>query len=472
MNLWINDILNATRGKLLSGSNTQSVNGISTDSREINRNCLFIALKGEQFDGHDYLYQAFEKGAAAALVQKDAGCDPRSFQSEAVLVEVDSTLTALGDLANFWRRQFKTTVIAITGSNGKTSTKELAYNIISRKMKAVKSPGNWNNLIGVPLSLFRLDGSQAAAIIEMGMSEKGEIRRLAEIAEPDIGVITNVGPSHLENFSSLDDIGEAKGELFDCLGPGRTAIANISDRRVARLAERTRAGKIYFGFEQGTLQARNIIDQKADGTAYDLVIDGKIIPVTTDRPGRAFIVNDLAAAAIAHTLGIDPENIKKGLEKSPPVTGRMEKINMHGITLINDAYNANPVSMEAALDQLAKMDTAGNRIAVLADMLELGDGSSRFHEALGKKAAAANLDRLFLYGNYKTAVETGAVSAGMPPDRIHAFEDMETLCRTLNQQLRPGDTVLLKGSRGMRLERIIAHIKENREQPTEANHAI
>jgi len=472
MNLSIYDILTATAGKLLTGSRAQSVYGIATDSRETNRNCLFVPLRGAKFDGHDYILQAFKNGAAAALIQKDTPCDISALPTAPTLIEVNCTLRALGDLANFWRRRFATTVIAITGSNGKTSTKELAFNIISKKIKVLKSPGNWNNLIGVPLSLFSLDGSQEAAIIEMGMSEKGEIKRLAEIAQPDIGVITNVGPSHLENFSGLDDIRDAKGELFDCLGPEQTAIANVGDERVRYLAEKTRAQKVYFGIAAGDLQAGNIDETHTDGISYDLDIKGRTVRITTDRPGRTFVLNDLAAAAIAHTLGIDPDTIRKGLEKSPPVQGRMEKINIHGITLINDTYNANPVSMAAALTLLGKMNTAANRIAVLADMLELGKDSPRFHEELGEKAAAANLDGLFLYGPGQLSVMTGAVKAGMAPDRIQVFEDIQALCRRLDAQLQPGTAILLKGSRGMRLERVITHIKKTRKQATEEPHAV
>ena len=463
MDLKISEILEATKGLLLTADCKKIIGEISTDSRKISDNCLFIPLKGNNHDGHDYIQSSLESGAAAALVEKGAGIQSilKQKHPDKTIVEVDCTLKALGDIANFWRRKFKTTIIAITGSNGKTTTKEIAYNILNRKLKTIKSPGNWNNLIGVPLSLFQLDGKQDAAIIEMGMSEKGEIRRLAEIAEPQIALITNIGPSHLENFSSIDDIKAAKGELFINLEPEHTAIINNDDQRVLSLADKTAAKTLFFGQNSGNICSENITDHKAQGMEYDLIIEDKKTHIKTAHQSRQFFSNDLAAAAIAHAAGIDIEDIKKGLESSTIVQGRMERIETGDITIINDTYNANPVSMDAALNSLSKMSGYTHKLAVLGDMLELGTDSERFHKTAGEKAAKANLDYLFLFGSFALDIKKGAVSAGMAENKISVFEDIEALNQSVKKHLQKGDVILIKGSRGMQLERVVCSIKDS-----------
>jgi len=463
MDLKISEILEATKGLLLTADCGKIIGEISTDSRKIPDNCLFIPLKGDNHDGHDYIESSLENGAAAALVEKESGIQSilKQKHPDKTIFEVNCTLKALGDIANFWRRKFKTTIIAITGSNGKTTTKEIAFNILKRKLKTIKSPGNWNNLIGVPLSLFQLDGKQDAAIIEMGMSEKGEIKRLAEIAEPEIALITNIGPSHLENFSSIDEIKAAKGELFINLRPEHTAIINNDDQRVLSLADTNSSKTLYFGQNSGNIRSENINDTKAQGLEYDLIIEDKKTHINTIAQSRQFISNDLAAAAIAHAAGIDIEDIKKGLESSTTVQGRMQKIETGSITIINDTYNANPVSMDAALSALSKMTGYTHKLAILGDMLELGTDSDRFHTAVGEKAAKSNLDYLFLFGNFAMDTKKGAASAGMTENNISIFKDITELNQSVKKHLQKGDVILIKGSRGMQLERVVSSIKNN-----------
>lgn len=463
MDLQISEILEATNGLMLTADCGKTIKEISTDSRKVADNCLFIPLRGDNHDGHDYVQNALESGAAAALVEKGVGIQNilKQKYSDKTILEVGCTLKALGDIANFWRRKFKTTIIAITGSNGKTSTKEIAYNILSRKLNTIKSPGNWNNLIGVPLSLFQLDGKQDAAIIEMGMSEKGEIKRLAEIAEPQIALITNIGPSHLENFNSIDDIKAAKGELFINLGSDHTAIINNDDQRVLSLSETTDAKTLFFGQNSGNIRSENINDSKAQDIEYDLIIEDKKTHIKTTDQSRQFISNSLAAAAIAHAAGIDIEDIKKGLERSITVQGRMEKLETGSITIINDTYNANPVSMDAALSALSKMTGYSHKLAVLADMLELGTDSGRFHIAVGEKAAKSDLDYLFLFGSFAMEIKKGAKSAGMAENKISVFEDITELNQSVKKHLQKGDVILIKGSRGMQLERVVCSVKDN-----------
>jgi len=463
MELKITEIQKATKGDLLTADCKKTVTGISTDSRKVPVNCLFIPLIGENHDGHDYVQSAFENGAIAALILKGISIadDLKQKHPDKSIIEVECTLKALGDLANFWRRKFSTTIIAITGSNGKTTTKEMAFNILKRKLKTIKSPGNWNNLIGVPLSLFQLDGNPDAAIIEMGMSEKGEIKRLAEIAEPQIGLITNIGPSHLENFNGIDAIKDAKGELFDHLKQGNTAIINNDDIRATSLKGNTPAKILSFGIKRGDIRSENI-SEDTSGMEYDLMIGDKKRHIKTDRPGKLFLSNDLAAASIAHAAGIGIEDIKKGLEESIPVQGRMERIQAGDITIINDTYNANPVSMEAALTELSKMSGHAHRIAILGSMLELGTESDRFHTELGEKAAESNLDYLFLFGGFAPFIKKGAAHAGMPENKICISENIQELNLSVKNRLTQGDVILIKGSRGMQLERVVTSILDNR----------
>ncbi len=463
MKLTTYDIIKETKGLLLTADCKETVEEITTDSRKVPANSLFIPLKGDNYDGHDYIQNAFESGAIAALILKGSVIEGELKQKypDKAIIEVECTLKALGDLANFWRRKFSTKIIAITGSNGKTTTKEMTANILKRELITIKSPGNWNNLIGVPLSLLKLDGNQDAAIIEMGMSEKGEIKRLAEIAEPHIGLITNVGPSHLENFNSIEDIKHAKGELFDQLGPEDTAIINNNDKKVESLKGNTSARILSFGLNSGDIHAENICDENAKGMEYDLVIGDKKRHITTDRPGRLFLSNDLAAAAIAHTAGVNIENIKKGLEESIPVPGRMEKIQAGDITIINDTYNANPVSMEAALTEMSKISGYAHKIAVLGSMLELGKEADRFHTKLGEQAARSKLDHLFLLGSFAPHIKKGAAKAGMPENKISIFKNIKELNLSVKNQLGKGDLILIKGSRGMQLERVVSAIQDS-----------
>lgn len=434
---------------------------VSIDSRNAAAGTLFIPLPGMHADGHAFIEDAFNNSAGAALVQKGHGVIAKlcGRHADRALIEVVDPLRALGDIACCWRSRFAARVIAITGSNGKTSTKEMLWNILSRHMPCIKNPGNFNNLIGLPLSLLPLDGSQQAAILEMGMSERGEISRLAEISRPQIGLITNVGPAHLAQLKNLEEIAEAKGELFSYLSGESTAVVNRDDARVVARAKTTRAHIISYGLDGGDVHASNLRCCAGSGTAFDLHIMGESTTVQLRIPGRHFVSNALAAAATAHSLGMSMEQIKAGLEAYTGVPGRMELVRLGGITILNDAYNANPVSMTAALTALSMLTPGNHRIAVLGDMLELGEQSRHYHKELGKTVAGLPIDYLFYTGEFSSDVREGALAAGMPGAHLFLSDTLEALTDILQEKLCAGDALLLKGSRKMNMERVIDLLK-------------
>lgn len=457
MQLTAADILNATQGDLITGSPETVIRSLSIDSRTAGQGALFVPLQGTRSDGHLFIRDALAAGAAGALIRARHELLPelRSRWADRLLVGVSDPLQGLGAIAGCWRERCRATVVAITGSNGKTSSKEMAYAIVAARQACMRNPGNYNNLIGLPLSLQELEPGHAAAILEMGMSEPGEIRRLCEISKPQIGLITNIGPSHLEQLKTLEAIAAAKAELFESLGPEATAIINADDPRVTGLARRTRARQVSYGMSGGDVTAARIGSANGYGTVFDLRIREHTVPVRLQVPGAHFVSNALAAAAVADTLGIGIDSIGQGLAAFTGVPGRMETLSVRGLRIINDAYNANPVSMQGALQVLAALPGAGRRIAVLGDMLELGSQSVQFHRELGRIVAGLPIDYLFVTGEFSSATQDGACAGGMPAGRIVSCADVGGLAAALQGIVREGDAVLLKGSRRMRMERVI-----------------
>jgi len=453
MNLSIADILNATRGTLLAGGASARVSQVVIDSRRAAAGSLFVPLRGTRHDGHAFIAAAFEQGASAAFTeQADAALMDR-FPGRALL-GVENALQALGDIAACWRRMFSLTVIGITGSNGKTTTKEMTAAIIGRSHGCLKNEGNFNNLIGLPLSVLQLNAGHRAAVFEMGMSEPGEIRRLAEIAAPGIGLVTNVGPCHLEQLGSLDAVAAAKAELFEALGPDDCAVVNIDDERVRAI--KTGAGRVVtYGLAEGDVHAAHIRHSDGGESVFELHVGQYSASVRLALPGVHFVSNALAAAAAAHAAGAALDDIAAGLCASPPLAGRMQRLSFRGLNIINDAYNANPVSMRAALDALSAEQRSGRTIAVLGDMLELGTRSADYHRDIGAYAARLDIGLVFVLGSFAPAVCDGALGAGMPKERIRAFETLDALAGALAETTGTGDVVLLKGSRRMRLETLL-----------------
>ena len=449
----VRTVAEITGGHLIQNGASVELCGFSTDSRTLQPGELFIPLRGDKFDGHDYMTQAIQRGAAACLSEEMIG------GLLVPVIKVKDTLKALGDLAAAVRRQFSGPVIGITGTTGKTTCKEMLASILSSQGPGLKSTGNFNNLIGVPLTLFGLLAEHQWAVVEMGMSARGEIARLAEIAGPNIGLITNVGAGHLENFDGLSGVARAKGELFISLPADGVALINADDPEIKALPVANGVRKIFFGTAQ---EADIRADRVAvlNGTVrFDLVIAGVTRQVVLPLPGRHNVANALAAAAAASVLGVGLNEIVAGLEAFQPCPGRMELLELPGhIVVLEDSYNANPLSVRAALDALHDLSSPGRRIAVLADMLELGPSAPDLHHQIGEIASERS-DWLLTYGPLAEHIAQGARDAGMAQDRIYHAGNHDELVAQLLVLVKSGDRVLIKGSRGMRMEKVTAALR-------------
>lgn len=463
--LTLADIVAATGGVVI-GHDDGWVTGVSTDSRTITPNDLFVPLVGPRFDGHDYISQVASRGVTLLLAE-ETWATAHLFPPGVTAVVVKNTLKALGDLAAAHRRQFGIPVVGVTGSNGKTTTKEMLAAIMAVTGPGLKTAGNLNNLIGLPRMIFQMHDGLRWAILEMGMSEPGEIDRLAEIAQPRVGIITNVFPAHLESMGTVENIAKAKGELFQRLPEGGTAVLNANDPRVALLPTPVGVRRLTFGMETADVMAMDITRLGLDGQRFTLCFDGVQIPVRLHACGRHALMNALAATAAAHALGIEPGTIRAGLEQFRPADRRFTVEQVGQLTLIDDSYNANPASMAAALATLAEVKDGRQAFIALGDMLELGPETERHHRNLGAQAARL-ATRLYLKGALASVVAEGAVSAGLDPSRIVITESHEEIAADILKESESGDLVLVKGSRGMGMDRIAQLLRETL-NGTEAN---
>jgi len=435
--------------------------GVSIDSRTTHEGDLFIAIEGERHDGHDHVQEALRKGAVAAVVKQRwlSGLGRRTAREEPYL-PVQDTLKALQALARYHRRRLGIPVIGVTGSNGKTSTKEMIAAILSTNFRVLKSEASFNNHIGVPLTLLRLRRAHEVAIIEMGMNHSGEIAELCRIAMPTSGVITNVGAAHLEFMGDLGAIASAKGELAEAVGKGGFLALNADDQRVADLRGRTEARVITFGFGDGS-DVRGESTGARDGVFGDLRIGGG--PVIRLRvPGSHNLYNALAAAAVAEAMGVGPEQIRDGLEAYRGSRMRSEVVRIGPWIVLNDAYNANPASMERALETLRDWQNGRphRRIAVLGDMLELGEEAPTLHQQLGVAVPGAGVEVLLAVGDHAVAMTDGALSAGMSTDRVFRCVDVAEAWVVLRPILAEDDMILLKGSRLIGLDVLVDRFSE------------
>jgi UDP-N-acetylmuramoyl-tripeptide--D-alanyl-D-alanine ligase len=454
------EILKATGGAPLRGGSGWSCRGISTDTRTLTAGSLFIALEGENFDGHDCLAKAAERRAAGFLIRAEAAGKLTAIREDLPAIGVPDTLRALGDIARDWHRRFPVPVVAITGSSGKTTTKEMVAAIAARTRTVLRTEGNLNNRIGLPLTLLGLHGKHELAIVEMGTNSPGEIAILAAIAEPDIGVITNIGPAHLEGLGSLEAIREEKGSLFEMMAGRGTAILNRDDPAIGILAERWPGKRVSFGLSpDAQVTAREIEPAGPDGVRFRLIIDGLGMPIFLHAPGRHNVMNALAAAAAAWALGFGRDEITAGLALFRPIPGRTEIRQLgNGTFLIIDTYNANPASVREAVMTLQGLRESGNAVVILGDMLELGEQSKALHEEIGALLADANIHEIFLRGSLVEALAAGAVRQGFPQERITFFEEPEEVVTFLRSRLKKDDWVLIKGSRKMKMETVAEKI--------------
>ncbi|MHC4711650.1 MAG: UDP-N-acetylmuramoyl-tripeptide--D-alanyl-D-alanine ligase [Planctomycetota bacterium] len=438
----------ATRGLLVCGAKDREVAGISTDSRTVKPGDLFVALTGENFDGHDFLRPALEAGACGAVYGRDFPIFKED--AERVLIKVADTLTALGDIAKAYRRDLIATVVGITGSNGKTTTKEITRHLASEKLPVAASPASFNNFVGVPLTLFQADGATRLVALEMGTNRPGEISRLAEIAAPDIGVITNIGRTHLEGLKSIEGVARAKGELLSALPSEAFAILNADDAVLMKMRPLAEATVVTFGLESPADVFAADVKKTAEGFKFLL---NDAVPTALNVPGRHNIYNALAAVAVGRRLGIDLEYLAERLSSFRLPSMRLEETEFKGALLINDAYNANPESVACAIGELAGRK-GERKFLVIADMLELGDQSTDLHVEIGRCAARAGISFLWATGDAARHCVEGAIESGMSAGSARFFGSLEELASALQRTLAPGDVVLVKASRAMRLERL------------------
>ncbi|MGQ0793930.1 MAG: UDP-N-acetylmuramoyl-tripeptide--D-alanyl-D-alanine ligase [Deltaproteobacteria bacterium] len=451
-------VIKATGGSLISKWEDADFSGVSTDSRRIRRNELFFALSGDNFDGHDFVAEALANGAKGAVVEKYIAA-PKS--SGKILIHVPSALKALGDVALDWRMSFPNLkVAAITGSNGKTTTKEMTSSVLGLKFSALKNSGNFNNLIGLPLTLLKLDDSHGAAVVELGMNNFGEIEKLRDIARPDTGAITNIGRAHLEKLGGIEGVAKAKGELVERFSSNNTFVVNMDDERVASIASRINCRKITFSAtsEAADIFASEITAVDFSAIRFNILIKGRATPVQIKGIGFHNVMNALCAAGVGLSFGCSADEIVAGLERHTPPYMRLEVMDTRfGFKIINDAYNANPDSMRRAVEELSRLKGSGRAIAVVGDMLELGEASEREHRSLGEFIAGMNIDFLITHG------ELASLAFDEVRDKIpaaHAGSHDEAASLALGFA-RKGDLVLIKGSRGMKMENVIRRFFED-----------
>lgn len=450
-------VLKGADAVTVCGDPAMGFSAVSIDSRTVGPDELFVAIRGELHDGHRYTPEAVRRGCRAVLIERDKIEElptGRWAEQGVFCAAAADTRRALGDLAAFHRDRLPAQVVAITGSNGKTSTREMTVAVASTLGPTLAPASNFNNDIGVPLTLFRLTKDHRVAVLELGMNHFGEIARLTDICRPDIGVITNVGPAHLEGVDSLEGVQAAKGELLERMPPNRRAVLNADDPRVLDLAQKTNLEVILFGTGSESAVRAEEIRADAGRLHFFLVLPSGRVPVFIDTPARFMIHNALAAAAVGHLLGLLPEAIRAGLESFAPLKGRLQVIETRlGATIIDDSYNANPGSMAGALQTLAEAP-ASRRILVVGDMKELGAESGSLHRRLGADAMENGFDRLFAAGDFAGAVADGAVAAGMAPEAVFAGSKSDIL-KVLADLVRPGDWIAVKGSRAMRMEEVV-----------------
>jgi len=451
------ELASATHGRMI-GDEGRIVSGISTDSRSVEVGELFVPLRGERFDGHDYLMQVAAAGVGACLVE-ERWLKQHELPASLAAVVVKDSLRALGDLAAAYRRRFEPLVIGVTGSNGKTTTKEMLASILQLTGHGLATEGNLNNLIGLPRMVFRLQPEHRWAVLEMGMSEPGEIDRLAEIARPKVGIVLNAFPAHLQSMGSVEAVARAKGELLFRIADNGLAVVNGDDPRVVSLPQNPSARRISFGIRRGEVRAENIRSHGAEGQSFTLVTPKGETEVRLAACGSHNIYNALAAtSALLDELPLS--TIVEGLAAFRPYKGRFRIEQVGPLTLIDDSYNANPASTGAALATLAEIKGSAKAFVALGDMLELGGDEAELHRLAGVQAAQV-ADRLYLTGELTAHTAEGARVAGMAADQVCSGMDHAAVASDIIKRAQPGDLVLVKGSRGMRMETIAELIRQH-----------
>jgi len=449
-------IAKACAGKQLSGLPETRVRRVCTDSRQVKTGDLFLALRGERFDGHDFLGAVVEKGAVAVVAER------RSVPTDCrgcAMIAVEDTRKALGQLAAEYRKDFALPVVVVGGSNGKTTTKELVASVLKQERVTLWSEASFNNDIGVPLTLLRLEESHQAAVLEVGTNHPGELQPLVKMAQPNYGVITSVGREHLEFFDDVAGVAREEGWLAELLPAGGKLFVNGDDEWASRAAERARAQVVRVGFAEGCDWRARAARLDTRGVTFQ--VDGPEVEMSGEYRiqllGRHQVVNALFAIAVGKELGLGRASVARGLAECRPSKMRMELWEFNGVRLLDDAYNANADSMVVALQTLRDLPCKGRRVAVLGDMAELGAHSESAHEEVGRRVVELGVDQLFAVGKMAPVTARAARGAGL--NRVFEFADVETAASAVKSFVKAGDVVLLKASRATRIERIAALLR-------------
>lgn len=456
----LSELINPMKGKLISGDLRTLPSGLSTDSRQIKAGEIFLALRGDNFDGHCFVSKAIEKGSSCIILEDEA-CFPAD--SKSALIKVEDSLEALGDIAAYWRSRYNIPVVSITGSTGKTTTKEMASCILEAGAATLKNSGNFNNLIGLPLTLLKTDNRYRRIVLEMGMNSPGEIGRLTRISDPDIGLITNIGPVHLEGVKDIAGVARAKTEMIEEIRPESKVVLFGDDKILMEEVTRFDRDFFTFGFDsKNDLTATDIEDMGGMGISYMLRYEDKAIPVRLNVPGYHNLVNSLAAASAAVCMKETFENITEGLENFKGLKGRLIPETLNGdIVLLDDTYNSNPYSLKAALNVAKKIAGKERRIIVgLGEMMELGDETEHAHIDAGRMVAETGSSYFFAIGDHAGLMLNGAVEKGLPYERTLEIGSHIEMVQKISSIMSEGDLILLKGSRMIGLEQVAEGLRK------------
>ncbi|MGM9935990.1 MAG: UDP-N-acetylmuramoyl-tripeptide--D-alanyl-D-alanine ligase [Candidatus Ornithomonoglobus sp.] len=451
--LTIKDILRATKGEIISKTSNSAgleITGITRDSREVSEGVLFVPLKGEKVDGHDFVKSALEHGASAALTEKDIE------RAKGTLIRVKDTRKAMGDIARYYKKKYFVPSVAITGSVGKTTTKDMVYAVLSAHYNTLKTPNNFNNDIGVPLTIYGLREEHEMAVIEMGMNHFGEIEYLAGIALPDAAIITNIGMSHIENLGSQEGIFKAKMEITKLFTEKNTLFVNGDDKFLKTVTGGPYSVVKYGLDPSNDVYAKDIENNGRSGVEFTVVYDGGEFRAAVTQPGIHNVYNALAAVCAGLHFGVSVEECIKGLKECEYTSQRLEIIEHNGIEIINDCYNSSPDSIRAALKVL-KASSKNNKIAVLGDVLEMGDFAEKAHYDLGKDIAQSGIDLLVTAGENASKIAEGAKDNGF--DNVKVYETTADAAEAIAGIAGAGDSVLVKASHGMHFEKITDILK-------------
>ena len=451
--LTLSQIAEFTRASFSSGDGTVLIRKISTDSRTLKRGELFVALPGENFDGHDFVQAAAKAGAAGAIVESNwKGTLPETF----ALIRTEDALQAYQELAANYRRSLSLKVVAITGSNGKTSTKDFAAAVLARRFQVTKTEGNFNNHVGLPRTILEATSRDEVAVWEIGMNHPGEVAVLARLAMPDVAIITNIGVAHIEFMKSREAIAAEKGALAEAVGAQGTVILNADDPFTESMAKRTRGKVLLAGTTAGTIRASEIT-QSESGTDFTILEGAHRCRAQLPVPGLHMVQNALLAVAAGRVFGLSLEDCAAGLVAAPLTKARLQIKEIQGVRFLDDSYNANPDSMKAALRTLVELDADGKRVAVLGEMRELGSESEQGHREIGETAAALKVDHLITIGNVAATIAQAAEHAGL--EKSVAVRSTSEAADLLSKIAAPGDLVLIKGSRAARTEEVIEQFR-------------